>query len=179
MIMSSCLRKVMVLPSFPVRWFFLFLLGMGITYGETLRGIVINVVDGDTVILLEKGPEGKRTHRVQLKGIDAPEYGQAGGEEAKAYLEKLVWGETVTVQYAGDDQYGRILGLVLCGASRVNDEMVKEGWAWRYKYSTSKKLAAYESEAKAGKKGLWAEPDPISPWEWRDRKRGKEKGGSF
>lgn len=162
-----------------MRLLLLFLLGMGITYAETLRGVVINVVDGDTVILLEKGPEGKRTHRVQLKGIDAPEYGQAGGEEAKAYLEKLVWGETVTVQYAGVDQYGRILGLVLCGASRVNDEMVKEGWAWRYKNSASKKLAAYESEAKAGKKGLWAEPDPISPWEWRDRKRGKEKSGSF
>lgn len=162
-----------------MRLLLLFLLGTGVTYAETLRGVVINVVDGDTVILLEKAPEGKRTHRVRLEGIDAPEYGQAGGEEAKAYLKKLVWGETVTVQYDGDDQYGRILGLVLCGTSRVNDEMVKEGWAWRYKKSTSRELAAYESEARAGKKGLWAEPDPISPWAWRGGKRPGEKGGGF
>lgn len=162
-----------------MRLLLLFLLGMSAVYAETLQGVVINVVDGDTVILLEKAPEGKRTHRVRLEGIDAPEYGQAGGEEAKAYLEKLVWGETVTVQYDGDDQYGRVLGLVLCGASRVNDEMVKEGWAWRYKKSTSRELAAYESEARAGKKGLWAEPDPISPWEWRGGKRPGEKGGGF
>lgn len=151
---------------------------MSITYGETLRGIVINVVDGDTIILLEKTPEGKRTHRVRLEGIDAPEHGQDGGEESKAYLERLVWGETVTVQYAGDDRYGRILGLVLCGASCVNDEMVKEGWAWRYKSSTGRKTASYESEARAGKKGLWVGPNPLAPWEWRDRKNAKEKDGS-
>ncbi|PNC06247.1 hypothetical protein CXU21_04165 [Akkermansia muciniphila] len=168
-----------MLTCFFMRLLLLFLLGMGAVYAGTLRGVVINVVDGDTVILLEKAPEGKRTHRVQLKGIDAPEYGQAGCKEAKAYLEKLVWGETVTVQYTGDDQYGRILGLVLCGVSRVNDEMVKEGWAWRYKKSTSRELAAYESEARAGKKGLWAEPNPISPWEWRGGKRPGEKGGGF
>lgn len=162
-----------------MRLLLLFLLGMGMAYGETLRGVVIDVVDGDTFILLEKTPEGKRTHRVQLEGIDAPEYGQDGCEEAKGYLEKLIWGENVTVQYTRDDRYSRILGLVLCGASRVNDEMVKEGWAWRYRSSSSRKLAFYESEARAGRKGLWAEPNPIAPWEWRDRKNAKEKGGGF
>lgn len=167
-----------MLSFFLVRLLLLFLLGIGVTYGETLRGVVINVVDGDTIILLEKTPEGKRTHRVQLEGIDAPEQGQDGGEEAKEYLEELIWGETVTIEYNGDDQYGRVLGRVLCGASRVNEEMVKEGWAWRYKRSTDRKLEAYEAEARAGRKGLWAEPNPVSPWEWRDRKRAEENGGT-
>lgn len=164
-----------MLPFFLMRLLFLFLFCMGVAYGETLMGVVINVVDGDTIILLEKTEEGKRTHRVQLEGIDAPEQGQDGGKEAKDYLEKLIWGETVTVEYTGNDQYGRILGVVMCGESCANDEMVKEGWAWRYKFSTSRKLASYESEARAGKKGLWAEPDPVSPWEWRDRNKGRTR----
>lgn len=167
-----------MLSHFLVRLVLLFLLGIGVTYGETLRGVVINVVDGDTIILLEKTLEGKRTHRVQLEGIDAPEQGQDGGEEAREYLEKLIWGETVTIEYNQDDQYGRILGRVLCGALRVNEEMVKEGWAWRYKFSTDRKLASYEKEARSAGKGLWAEPNPVSPWEWRDRKRAEESGGT-
>lgn len=158
-----------------MRLLFLFLFCVGATYGETLQGVVINVVDGDTIILLEKTEEGKRTHRVQLEGIDAPEQGQDGGKEAKDYLEKLIWGETVTIEYTGNDRYGRILGVVMCGESCANDEMVKEGWAWSYKFSTSRKLVSYESEARAGKKGLWAEPDPVSPWDWRDRNKGRTR----
>ncbi len=51
-----------------------------------------------------------RTHRIQLEGIDTPERGQDGYEGAKEYLEKLIWGETVTVRYTENDRYGRILG---------------------------------------------------------------------
>ena len=160
-----------MLPHFLVRLLLLFLFGIGVTYGETLRGVVIKVVDGDTITLLEKTPEGKRTYQIRLEGIDSPERRQDGYEGAKDYLEKLIWGETVTVQYTGKDQYDRILGLILYGELRVNDEMVKEGWAWRYKHSTSRKLASYESEARAAKKGFWAEPNPVPPWEWKVRER--------
>ena len=48
---------------------------------------------------------------------------------AKYFLEKLIWGEMVTVQYSGRDKNGVILGLVLYGGTFVNYEMVKEGWA--------------------------------------------------
>lgn len=161
----------MILSYSPVRLLLLFLLSICITNGDTLRGIVIRVVDGDTITVLEKTPEGKRTYQIRLEGIDSPERGQDGYEGAKDCLEKLIWGETVTVQYTEKDQYGRILGLILYGELRVNDEMVKEGWAWRYKHSTSRKLASYESEARAAKKGFWAQPNPVPPWEWKARRK--------
>jgi endonuclease YncB( thermonuclease family) len=51
--------------------------------------------------------------------------------------------------------------------------MVKEGKAWHYwKYSKSAELIRAEAEAKAGKKGLWSNPNPMPPWEFR-RTEGK------
>jgi len=28
-----------------------------------------------------------------------------------------------------------------------------------------------EKEAREGKKGLWADPQPVPPWEWRKKNR--------
>lgn len=60
----------------------------------------------------------------------------------------------------------------------VNEEMVKEGWAWIYKnFSASRKLVSLERDARKAQKGIWSDPNPISPWEWKAAKRkGKSKG---
>lgn len=83
-----------------MRWLLVFLMSSCMAFGESIRGVVINVIDGDTITLLEKTPEQKRTYRIRLEGIDTPERGQNGYEGAKEYLEKLIWGETVTVKYS-------------------------------------------------------------------------------
>ena len=89
-----------------MKWLLIFLISPCMAFAESIRGVVINVIDGDTVILLEKTPEQMRTHRIRLEGIDTPERGQDGDEGAKKYLEKLIWGETVTVRYTENDRYG-------------------------------------------------------------------------
>ena len=36
-------------------------------------------------------------------------------------------------------------------------------------------LEGFENEAREGRKGLWADPQPVPPWEWRKgSKRVKE-----
>lgn len=156
-----------------MRWLLFFIISSCLAFGETIRGIVIDVTDGDTITVLEKTPKEKVAHKVRLDGIDAPEKGQDGYSGAKYSLKKLLWGETVTVQYTKRDKYERILGLVLYNASFINYEMVKEGWAWHFKkYSNSYELASLEIDARKDKRGLWGEPNPIPPWEWRAGKRG-------
>ncbi len=130
---NDCLLQFFELYHFFMRWLLVFLMSSCMAFGESIRGVVINVIDGDTITLLEKTPEQKRTCRIRLEGIDTPERGQNGYEGAKEYLENLIWGETVTVKYSQHDRYGRILGEVWYGKVFVNEELVKDGWAWIYK----------------------------------------------
>jgi micrococcal nuclease len=48
--------------------------------------------------------------------------------------------------------------------------MVREGMAWSYtKYLTDANVAAAEILARREHAGLWADPSPAPPWEWRHR----------
>jgi endonuclease YncB( thermonuclease family) len=47
--------------------------------------------------------------------------------------------------------------------------LVKQGWCWRYwKYAPwNTVLEQLEGEAREAKRGFWADPQPVPPWEWR------------
>ena len=138
---------------------------------DELRGKVVSIADGDTITVLDAD---KKQHKVRLTGIDAPEKKQAFGAKSKARLGELVAGKDVAVEWKENDTYGRTLGKVREGALDVNLQMVKEGLAWHYRrYSKSAELSMAEAEAKAGKKGLWADPNPLPPWKFRWLKKKK------
>ena len=64
--------------------------------------------------------------------------------------------------------YGRIVGRVYVDGFDVNRELVAQGFAWVYrKYSNDAELLRLEAEAKQKGLGLWADSNPIPPWEWR------------
>jgi endonuclease YncB( thermonuclease family) len=51
-------------------------------------------------------------------------------------------------------------------------EMVREGFAWRYvQYDRAGEFTAAEADAREHKRGLWADPHPVPPWEFRRAKR--------
>jgi endonuclease YncB( thermonuclease family) len=69
---------------------------------------------------------------------------------------------------AGEDRYGRTLGYVFVGDVCVNQELLKLGLAWHYKYyNKNPELAKLEEQAKSAKIGLWSQPNPVAPWEFR------------
>jgi endonuclease YncB( thermonuclease family) len=139
---------------------------------DELRGKVVSIADGDTITVLDAD---KKQHKVRLTGIDAPEKKQAFGAKSKAWLGELVAGKDVAVDWTEKDTYGRTLGKVRQGSLDVNLQMVKEGLAWHYRrYSKSAELSRAEAEAKAGKKGLWVDPSPVPPWEFRKLKKKKK-----
>ena len=132
---------------------------------------VVSVTDGDT-IKVYNADQGQV--KIRLYGIDTPEKAQPYGKAAGKYLASLIAGATVDIETVTTDRYGRTVGIVSDSETNINQEMVRSGYAWVYKRYCNKPFCdswlVLEGEAKADKKGLWQESNPIPPWEWRRRK---------
>lgn len=136
-------------------------------------GEVLGVLDGDTIEIMHL----HQAERIRLRGIDCPENGQAYGTRAKQATGELVFGKAVTVNTKGLDKYGRtIADVLLPDGTNVNQELVKSGWCWWYrKYAPiNPTLERLEFEAREAQRGLWADPEPVPPWEYRKAVRGKK-----
>ena len=151
-------------------WALSLLLSLAVCMGDTILGRVTRVLDGDTVDLLTAQQENIR---IRLNAIDAPEKGQAYGQRARKFLDDLVYGRNVRVQYNSKDRYGRVVGDIYLGEELINLKLVEAGLAWHYVMfaKDNKIMAAAEAEARAAKRGLWQEPHPIPPWDFRKQKR--------
>jgi len=137
---------------------------------NAFSGDVIGVLDGDTIEVLHN----KTPQRIRLYGIDCPEKAQAFGQRAKQATSDLVFAKSVTVEGHGQDKYTRTLGdVLLADGTHVNRELVAQGWCWWYRKfaPTNTELEQLEKAARDMRKGLWVDPHPIPPWEWRKGKR--------
>jgi len=141
----------------------------------TIEGWVVGVTDGDTVTVLD----GSNTqHKIRLAGIDAPEKKQAFGARSKQSLSDLVFDRQVSVETDKRDRFGREVGVILVNGKDANLEQVTRGFAWHYKAyereqsANDRKLYDFaEQEARARRRGLWADVDPMPPWDYRHSKR--------
>ena len=144
----------------------------GTAAAESPRYRVTSVHDGDTLRVFD----GTREQTIRLEGIDAPERRQPFGTKARDRLAGMTAGRLVTVVGGKQDRYGRTLARIEVEGQDVNRQMVADGLAWHYvRYSHDATLAAAEREARAAGRGLWADREPVPPWEWRatekDRRR--------
>ncbi|MGZ5055815.1 MAG: thermonuclease family protein [Methylobacter sp.] len=128
-------------------------------------GTVVGISDGDTLTVLNAE---KRQFKIRLVEIDAPESKQAFGTQSKQSLSEICFKKTVIVDDKGTDKYKRTLGRLHCDGVDANAEQVKRGMAWAYKqYLTDQSIATLEAQAKAAGTGLWADANPMPPWEFR------------
>jgi endonuclease YncB( thermonuclease family) len=149
-----------------------FLTAVFLLFGQNFEGRVVSVTDGDTIGVLVNNMERK----VRLSDIDAPEKAQAFGSRAKMALSEKVFGKTVKVDVHDKDRYGRYVGTITIDNKNINLEMVKEGYAWWYRqYSKNYEFGKAEIEARNSKNGLWIDPFPIPPWEYRSKKTSNTK----
>lgn len=133
-------------------------------YAASFDGKVVGVSDGDTIKVLKNGKQVK----IRLAAIDCPEKGQPYGQNAKRFTADMVAGKVVKIWETDIDRYGRVVGFVFIDDRNLNKELLSAGLAWHYKkYSRDPELAKLEFQARSEKRGLWAEPDPVPPWEWR------------
>ena len=123
------------------------------------------VHDGDTVTCLDAAGQPQK---IRLQGIDAPEFDQPHGREARQALAAKLAGGAVRVEGAARDQHGRLLGTLWLGDRDLNRELVAEGHAWVFGgFAPDPDLIAAESEARKAGRGLWAAPHPLAPERWR------------
>ena len=149
-------------------------------------GKVVGVADGDTLTILT---EDKQQHRIRISGIDAPEKAQPFGNRSKQNLERMAKGKDALADCPKADRYGRAVCKVLvqpadcpaCGKTLdVGHAQISAGLAWWYRaYAKEQSVedrGRYESEeneARLRKRGIWADPQPVPPWEWRRKDMSK------
>jgi micrococcal nuclease len=120
--------------------------------------------------LRQPRPPARTLARIRLWGIDAPETGQDFGSRAKQAASALAFGKQVIIRARDTDRYGRTVAEVILPDGRLmSREMIKQGMSWwlRRYASHDAGLVRLEAEAKAARIGLWSQPNPVPPWEWR------------
>ncbi|MEH6584789.1 MAG: thermonuclease family protein [Halioglobus sp.] len=146
---------------------------------EDFKGWVITVLSGDRVRILDAG---NRVQVIRLQSIAAPLLDQPYGQESRKKLSTMLSGKEVSVKVLKRDGTEQILAQVLIEPGDCLDckhsvdvalEQVKLGmawWTWKFaKQQKKSERAHYESAdtaARNAKLGLWADPEPVPPWEW-------------
>jgi micrococcal nuclease len=126
---------------------------------------VVSAVDGDTVVArLASGA----TETVRLLGIDTPEtvHPDRGvecyGPEASARTRTALVGRRVVLELDVEDRdaYGRLLAYIRVDGRRVNDDLVRAGFARTLVIEPNTRharaLVTAELEARAAGRGLWS-----------------------
>ncbi|WP_293936114.1 thermonuclease family protein [Iodobacter sp.] len=137
-----------------------------------LSGVVIKVLDGDSLIIRDAA---NQEHALRLAFIDAPEYSQAFGSESRRSLDRWAYQKTAVATVIDTDKYQRSVVLLQIVGKDINAEQVKAGLAWHYQHFAKGKQSttqfalyqAAESEARAAQRGLWQEATPTPPWDYR------------
>lgn len=141
-----------------------------------LTGTVVNIADGDTLTLLQ----GQKRLRIRLASIDAPETGHGKTRPSQPYstasknaLSAMVAKKTVTLKCYEQDRYQReICDVPLADGDTANRQLVAQGLAWANmqgdgKYLRDASIRDLQAQAKSERRGLWQQPDPVAPWDWR------------
>ncbi len=135
---------------------------------EAYTASATRVSDGDT--LWVQASAGGAPRKLRLHGVDAPEICQPGGVAAREALQALVQQQLLTVRVKYQDDYGRGLARVEVNGQDVAAEMVLAGHAWSYRWRRSLgPYAPQEAQARQARAGLFAQPAPELPGDFRRR----------
>ena len=136
-----------------------------------IEGRIVGVHDGDSVTILDRE---QRQHKVRLNGIDAPELGQPFGQAAKLHLSAAAFDRDASAECHKTDRYGRQVCRVFVDGVDVGLAQIRAGLAWFFKRYAGelkadgrRQYAEAEEAARKARRGLWADAEPVPPWEWR------------
>jgi endonuclease YncB( thermonuclease family) len=153
---------------------------------------VVGVSDGDTLTILVVGQppaQGDRPVRqqitVRVSGIDAPEKAQPFGERSKQALSQCAFGKQALIDVIKRDRFGRSVAKLTVDGTDCGLRQIQDGLAWHFrKYMSDQpppdrvSYAAAQDKAREERLGLWADPSPVPPWEFRHPRLERSAGNS-
>jgi micrococcal nuclease len=129
-----------------------------------VEGVVVRVVDGDTVHVRV----GDRIEKVRYIGVNTPEIHhpgrgeEPGGRRAYEVNRRLVEGKRVRLELdvQARDRYGRLLAYVWAGDTMINAELLRLGYAQVMTIPPNVRHQALflnlQRAARDARRGLWA-----------------------
>jgi len=128
----------------------------------------LRALDGDT--LMVRTADFKEL-KIQLYGVKAPKNSQPGWAEAKEALGRLQ-GQTVEVI----EMDSALTALLEHEGRSVNLDLAAWGLVWFCPQNCQEQpicddIQKAEDEARAAGLGIWADDEPVPPWEWRKKKK--------
>lgn len=138
--------------------------------GQTVRGNVLKVMEGDTYEVIRSfGPRPTfgQVFTVRLWGVDAPEPGQPYGAVATRAARQLIGENRVEIVVETVTE-GGVVARVRVEGEDLAETLLRAGLAWhdprRAPFVAS--LKQLEQSARTDGSGLWSQPEPVPPWEW-------------
>jgi endonuclease YncB( thermonuclease family) len=145
-------------------------LAFSVSSAATLSGKVVKVDEGDLLTVTNLN----RPIKIRLLGVDAPDTNQPFSDVAREHLAQLVLNKFVVVQYSGFGPHNYIVGKVLIGETDICAQMIRDGVAWYSDtdagYLSPEDRDTYrgsEQAARAERRGIWGDANPVAPWEFR------------
>ncbi len=134
-------------------------------------GTVERIIDGDTYEIRLDRTNGLA--RVRLAWLDAPEQAQPYGMEATTWAKAALLGKRVVLTVQETDPYGRLVSqLNVASVDQMWDvgaTLARMGLAWLDPRFSEGREGLREDQvlAKGEGIGLWSQPNPLPPWDWR------------
>ena len=135
-----------------------------VVHAEQFTGTVVGISAGDTITVLRQG----KAVTVHLYGVVCPARRHAVGAQARQFTRDVAFQQVVAVLVDSPTSRSRrlIAGVQLPDGRDLSQALVQAGYAWHdSRYAPAdRRLAHLEAEARAAKRGLWAQPNPRPPW---------------
>lgn len=125
---------------------------------------VVGISDGSTLTLLVD----EKPMRLRLANIEAPDKAQPHSAASRKSLSELCLGKDATYKQQEFDHRGRAVAVVYCDGADAGRAQIERGMVWvDPKYNKELTFPAMEAMARRDHRGLWADPEPVAPWDFR------------